>query len=376
MAELRASREFLDAAGSAPLSARTRAAYLAAIDDGWAEPSRLHSESRAARALVDGAREEIAAVFRARPELTRFTHSPYTALSLALAGLARARRGASRVVVTAVERVAVLETASAIAPDAVDTVAVDATGALDVTQLADAVSRDGVAVAAVQHANRETGRVQELAAVSGAASAAGVPLFVDATASIGHVAPPDHWDALAAHPADWGGPGGLGVVSLRPGARWLAAPGSPGNPWAPGGVNVPAALAAAVALQEREATRAQQGPRMAGLVARFAELAEGIGGVQAVRVGDPALPHVITLVCDGVDGEAVQAELDRRGFAVGSGSACTAGDFPRSHVLDAMGLGTDGNIRLGLHPGVDDDAPAAFAAALADALGALRAPLR
>jgi cysteine desulfurase len=135
---------------------------------------------------------------------------------------------------------------------------------------------------------------------------------------------------------------------------------------------VAAALASAVALSEREDHRAEAAARMARLVRELADAAGAVDGVEAVRIGAPALPHVLTLVCDGVDGEAVQAELDRRGFAVGSGSACTAGDYGRSHVLAAMGRDTVGNIRLGLHPAVADDVPAAFAAALADALLALR----
>ena len=68
-----APRTYLDAGGSAPLTARTRDALLAGLADGWADPARLSSESRRARALVEGSREALADALGARPELVHFT---------------------------------------------------------------------------------------------------------------------------------------------------------------------------------------------------------------------------------------------------------------------------------------------------------------
>jgi cysteine desulfurase len=102
-------------------------------------------------------------------------------------------------------------------------------------------------------------------------------------------------------------------------------------------------------------------------------------------VGDPVdrLPHVVTFSCLFVDGEALVHELDRRGFAVASGSACTASTLEPSHVLAAMGVLTHGNVRVTLPlaaavPGGDAARAAgvrAFCAELPDAVATVRAQL-
>ncbi len=353
------------------MSVRTLEALNAAIHDGWADPARLHAEGRQARALLDGARESIAGVLGTSAELTHFTHSPYTAFEKSIAGIALARRRHTMAVVSAVERVAVLETANTLFADGVETIEVDASGMIDKEAFERAVSADGVALAALQHANRETGTVQALQDAFAAAQVAKVPLVVDATASVGHIDPPDVWDALIAHPADWGGPSGLGLVAVRGSTRWLP-DSTVKNPWAPGGVSVPAALAAAVALTEREERRASDSSRLARFVARIRADLDDAADIAVVAVPDGSLPHVLTFTCVGVDSEALQAELDRRGYSVGSGSACTSGDYGHSHVLEAMGVPTAGNVRLGLHPAVMEDQIGAFAVAVADAVASLR----
>ena len=104
-----------------------------------------------------------------------------------------------------------------------------------------------------------------------AARAAGVPLLVDAGASLGHVDVGDAWDLLAADAGDWGGPGGLGVLVTRSGVRRSPDWPEDEDRWFPGGVSVPAALAAAVALQVAVSTQARRTtPRAAGSSTRCA----------------------------------------------------------------------------------------------------------
>ncbi|MFM7145327.1 MAG: aminotransferase class V-fold PLP-dependent enzyme, partial [Actinomycetales bacterium] len=92
-------------------------------------------------------------------------------------------------------------------------------------------------------------------------------------------------------------------------------------------------------------------------------------------VGDPVnrLPHVLTFSVLYVSGEALVGELDRAGFAVASGSACVAEEHRPSHVLAAMGAYTGGNIRITLPFGCSADTVHGFLAALAGAVGRLRA---
>ena len=363
------SRIYLDSSSSAPLSTRAREAFLAALDEGWADPDRLHAESRQSRALVDGAREAIAAHLGASAENVHFTLSAFTAFDTTLSRLARARRGRQVIARTAVDRVAVIMAAERVGE--VTVAAVDSRGHIKEHEWQVAVQDARTSIAVLQHASRETGAVQNVASLAEIAGSAGTPVVVDATASAGHLAIPEGWDAVIAHPADWGGVAGPGVVVLSPHARWLAGPSEPRS-WAPGGISVPGILASAVALQERVEERDVVNPRLEKMKKALSSHCASLPGVQVVEVGSHALPHIMTVVIDGIDGEALQAELDRHGVSVGSGSACTTGDYGHSHVLEAMGMPTQGNIRLGLHPGLPDDTPQIFGAALEAALTKLR----
>ncbi len=173
---------------------------------------------------------------------------------------------------------------------------------------------------------------------------------MDACASMGRLPLPEGWSAAAGSAHKWGGPAGVGVLLVRKGARW-------GSPFpaddrvderTSGFENVAAALAAAAALQAVVAEREELNVRQAELIDR---LRYGVAAIpDAEVVGDPVdrLPHLVTFSCLYVDGEALVTELDRRGFGVASGSACTASTLEPSHVLAAMGALTHGNVRVSL----------------------------
>lgn len=337
-----------DVAGHAPVPAQVRDAFLAALDEGWSDPRRLHSEGRRARALVDGAREAIAGLVGARTEEVDLAPSHTAALQSAVLTVARGRRRTGPgIVASAVERMAVLDAADHAGERR--TVPVDGDGALDVDAFADAVSAGDVALAAVQHANGEVGARQPVGAAWQAARQAGVPLLVDAGSSFGHVPVGAEWDLLTLDPADVGAVPGVAVLVTRTGVRRSpVGPPEDTERWFPGGVSVPAALAAAVALQ-LAAPRAGD----PSLVARVRErVAAEVPMTIVAGPADPArrLPHVLTFSCLYVDGEAVVTALDRAGFAVASGSACTSATEQPSHVLAAMGALTQGNVRLTLPP--------------------------
>ena len=347
------TRIFLDASGSAPLTPRVTNALRAGFADGWADASRQHSQSRQSRALVDGAREAIADGLGIPSQFVGFTASPHHAFERLIGGMYAARRGHDRIATTAIERTAASNSAHYWASQRVDVVGVDAQGHLDLDAFATAMVPLGTAVAVVQHANQEIGTVQDLEAVHAITAAAQVPLIVDATASIGHIAPPSHWDALVAHPADWGGPPGVGVIALQPHTRWLPAwPDS--DPWIPGGAVAPLALGAAVALEERLENLAADSARLRGYVDAIRDRASTWEGVHVVGDPEARLPHVVTLAFMYLDGEPLVDRLDREGIAVGSGSACGTDTFEPSHVLAALGALTHGNLRLSLHPGIQE----------------------
>ncbi|GIG36662.1 cysteine desulfurase family protein [Cellulomonas pakistanensis] len=393
-----ARRVVLDAGGRAPVLPAAREAFLAALDEGWSDPRRLHTEGRRARALLDGAREAVAALVGARTEEVDLAPSRTAALHGAVLTVARGRRRVGSVLVaSAVERRAVLDAGAALGAGAAGAgaaaagagtpgpgvpgaglveVAVDRDGRIDVDAFAEAVARPGVALAAVQHANGEVGTLQPVAAALEAARAAQVPLLVDAGSSFGHAPVGPEWDVLALDPGDVGALPGVAVLVTRAGVRRSPAPpagSGDDDRWFPGGVSVPAALAAAVALQAAAARVATGPDPRHALVDRLrARVAAEVPEVDVAGPATGRLPHVLTFSCLYVDGEAVVTALDRAGFAVASGSACTSATEEPSHVLAAMGALTQGNVRLSLPLGTTPADVDRFADALPDVVAAIR----
>jgi cysteine desulfurase len=139
-------------------------------------------------------------------------------------------------------------------------------------------------------------------------------------------------------------------------------------------VSLPLAVAAAAALRSVRTDAATEATRLSALVDRIrAAVAATVPDVEVV--GDPVdrVPHIVTFSCLYADGEAMLHALDRHGFAVSSGSACTASTLRPSHVLAAMGVLTHGNIRVSLHPGVRDDDVTRFLAVLPAIVADVRA---
>ncbi|HST84747.1 MAG TPA: aminotransferase class V-fold PLP-dependent enzyme [Kineosporiaceae bacterium] len=370
-AQRRDSRIYLDAATVTPPHPAGREALIAALDEGWADPRRLHAEGRRARLLLDGAREALAAALGTRTEELIFTGSHVEAVHAAVLGTLKARhRTGDRVVLSAVEHSAVLQAAGQGAVP----IGVDRLGRVDAEAFTESLRSPGVALACLQSANGEVGTVQPVTEVAAAARAAAVPLLVDLAASAGRQPTPSGWDLLVADPRSWGAPGGLGLLAVGANTRWTsAAPGDDGTERVPGTPSVPAALAAAVSVQAVLADAERSDARLRALTARIRAVAAEIPDTEVVGDPDHRLPHVVTFSCLYVDGEAIVDELDRAGFAVGSGSACTASTLQPSHVLAAMGVLTQGNLRVGLPPGVGEAEVAAFCAALPGAVQRVRA---
>jgi cysteine desulfurase len=353
---------YFDVATAAPLHPAARAALGAAVADGWADPDRVYREGRRARRLLDGARDAVAAVLGARPDEVSFTSSGTTAAHLAVLGTAVARKRTGRhLVATAVEHSAVLAATSwAEASGAeVTVVGVDRTGQVaadDVT----AVLRDDTALVAVQSANHEVGTLQPVEAVAAACASRGIPVLVDAAQSVGRLPLPAAWDVLTGSARKWGGPAGVGVLAVRRGTRWRT-PGPEDEHEAgraPGVVALPLALAAAAALEARSREQAAEAARLSPLVERIRdELPRRVADVEVLGPADPGLrlPHLVAFSCLYVAGEALQTELDRAGFSVSSGSSCSSSALTPSHVLEAMGVLTHGNIRVSLPPDTRED---------------------
>ncbi len=325
-----------------PLAAQT---LTAALGVAWADPGARHAPGRAARAHLDTARAVLAGALGARPDELSLHGSAEEALAVGLDGLLHARRRTGdRTVAGAVERSVLLLRAGA-----EDAVPVDGTGRVDADAWERAIAAPGVAAAVLQTANGEVGTRQPVERLARAARGAGVPLLLDATASLGRDPLPPGVGVVVADAASFGGPP-LGLLVVRTGTRSsLPAPRREAEhgralaaPW------VPLALAAAEAWRQSAHAADDDAREARALVARVREAAAGVRDVEVL--GDPTdtLPHVVTFSVLLADGEALVDELAARGVAVASGSACTSSTLRPSHVLAAMGVLTHGNVRVTL----------------------------
>ena len=376
---------YLDYAASAPLRAEALAAMLPLLQRPAANPSSQHGPGRAARAAVETAREQVAALVGAAPGEVVFTSGGTEADNLAVKGALLARpAGARQLVCTAVEHHAVLDAAAWAEADAgagarVGLAPVDPAGRVDLEGLAALLEPGRTALVAVMAANNEVGTGQPVAAAAGLAHAAGAVLLCDAVQAAGLPGVDMGRDgidllALAAHKL--GGPTGVGALVVRAGADLRPLLHGGGQERGLRSGTLPAAAiagfgaAAAAALAEREAPGFA-----AALAALRARLLAGLRALEPALVvnGDPGrssgaggLPGLLSVRFPGRRAEDLLLLLDRQGIACSAGSACASGAVTPSHVLLAMGRGpaeARETVRFSLgHASTEADVDAAVAA--------------
>ncbi|CAM5414717.1 Aminotransferase OS=Streptomyces fumanus OX=67302 GN=GCM10018772_00020 PE=3 SV=1 [Streptomyces fumanus] len=306
--------------------------------------------------LLDAAREAAAEAVGCRPDELVFTSSGTHAVHTGVAGaLAGRRRVGRHLIVSAVEHSSVLHAGEAHEAEGgtVTRVGVDRTGAVDPAAYAGALRAD-TALACLQSANHEVGTEQPVERVAEACRAAGVPLLVDAAQSLPWGPVPGGWSLLTGSAHKWGGPSGVGLLVVRKGVRFAArGPADERESGrAAGFENIPAIVAAAASLRAVRAEAAQEAARLRELTDRIrARVPALVPDVEVVGDPERRLPGIVTFSCLYVDGETLLHELDRAGFSVSSGSSCTSSTLTPSHVLRAMGVLSEGNVRVSLPPG-------------------------
>jgi cysteine desulfurase len=331
---------YLDYAAGAPLRPVAARVLGDALASGAANASSVHWAGARARALLESAREEVAAAIGARPLEVVFTSGATEANNLALAGVAAASGRRLRVAVPATEHASVLRTAEALAHAGHDVhvLPVDRNGRTDPAAVV-ATAPDLLSVALV---NAETGVIQDCAALAAAARHTGARVHVDA-AQAAAVLPLDVADldcdllTLSAHKV--GGPAGVGALYVRTGVALapLHHGGAQERGLRPGTENVAALAAFGAALAAATAPLSAEAARLAALIAR---VRDGIVALapDARIAGDAArAAHILDVVFPDVAGESLVTALDLEGIAVSAGSACAAGASEPSHVLQAMG---------------------------------------
>jgi cysteine desulfurase len=335
----------------------------------------LYREGRRARLLLDAAREAAAEAVGCRPDELTFTSSGTRAVHDGIAGASAGRRRVGRhLIVSAVEHSSVLHSAELFE---VTEVPVDRTGAVRAQSYADALRPD-TALACLQSANHEVGTVQPVAEVAAVCREAGVPLLVDAAQSLGWGPVEGEWSLLTASAHKWGGPSGVGLLAVRKGVRF--SPQGPADEResgrAPGFENLPAIVAAAASLRAVRAEAEQEAARLRELTARIrSRVPRLVPDVDVVGDPERRLPGIVTFSCLYVDGETLLHELDRAGFSVSSGSSCTSSTLTPSHVLKAMGVLSEGNVRVSLPFGAVSEEVDRFLEVLPGAVAAVREKL-
>jgi len=339
-------RIYLDYNATSVVRPEAEAAVLAALRLGG-NASSVHAAGRAARAMIEEAREAVAGLAGARPQDVVFTSGGSEANALAIESAVRA--GSRRLVIGATEHASVLDTAAASEAQVMPW-PVDSNGVADLGWLSDRLrnwkAEDGRPFVAVMAANNETGVIQPLAEISALVHDAGGWLHVDAVQATGKIpidAVPADTMAISAHKI--GGPQGSGalIVGCDVALTRRAFGGGQERGRRGGTENLSGIAgfgAAARALAARPA------PDHAAWRDAAAGRLKAEAGVTVLGEGAPRLPNTLCFAAPGFSSELQVMALDLAGVMVSAGAACSSGKVKSSHVVDAMGQGALGACSL------------------------------
>jgi cysteine desulfurase len=338
---------YLDYAATTPVDPRVAEVMVRCLarDGAFGNPASTHAHGRAAMAIVEQARAQVAALIGAQPDEIIFTSGATESNNLALQGVARFHRarGRGHIVTLKTEHKSVVDACRQLELDGwrVTWLKPAADGLLDPAVLEAALTHDTV-LAAVMHANNETGVVQDIATIGRITRARGVTLLVDATQSVGKL-PLDlarlDVDLLSCSAHKLYGPKGVGALYVRRQPRARIGPLMQGGGHERG--LRPGTLATHQIAGFGEACRIAQA-EMAAEQARLAQLRDrlwqGLARLPELWRNGHArqcLAGILNVSFGGVEGEALLADLD--GLSVSSGSACTSASAEPSYVLRALG---------------------------------------
>lgn len=339
-------RFYFDHNASTPLSPEVLETAVACLGQVYGNASSIHHFGQEAKQRLETARRQAAALIGCAPREIVFVSGGTEADNLALFGIVRhARRASRHVLTTAIEHPAVLNACAQLEREgvAVTYVPVGADGIVDPDEIRRALRPDTVLVS-VMHANNELGTVQPLAAIAAIAREAGVCLHADGVQALGKI--PVDVAALGADLYSMSGhklyaPKGIGALYVRRSTPLSAIQfgGHHERERRPGTENVPGAAAFGRAAELAEALLESESRRVGELRDRLETAIleriprTGVNGSRAART-----PNTTNIYFDGLESEALVIALDLRGFAVSGGAACSSGAVEPSHVLTAIGM--------------------------------------
>ena len=346
MAAARA-RSYLDHNATTPADPDVIEAVTAAMRDDFGNASSVHHFGQQAKARLDDARQEVAALIGGAPTEVVFTSGGTEADNFAVRGVAEALEplGKRHLVTSSIEHEAVLNTMRALERRGwrVTRVAPDRDGVVHADAIAAAL-QDDTALLSLMHANNEVGTLQPIAECAALAHARGIVVHTDAVQSVGKVAVDVRAldvDLLSLSGHKLYGPKGIGALWIRRGTRLLATmtggrqersrrAGTENVP-AIAGLGVAARLAASRLHADANAQAHLRDALEQGVLTR-------VPGTHVNGAGTERVPNTTNIGFEGIEAESLLIALDLEGFAVSTGSACSSGTLEPSHVLKAMGL--------------------------------------
>lgn len=373
---------YFDHNATTPVDPMVLEAMLPWLSGQFGNASSRHEYGRAARKAVDEARDRVAAAVGAHATEIVFTGGGSEADNLFIKGAAAFLKP-GMIAISPVEHPAVIKSVEQLARRAwrLHRLAVDAKGRIDEADYRQTLSA-GPRLISVMLANNETGVLQNVATLADAAQACGAVFHTDGVQALGKI-PIDFRslnacgvNALALSAHKLGGPKGVGalVADKRIEIEPLIAGGGQERGLRSGTENVAAIVGFGVACELAVQHLAERSSRLTALRQR---LEEGLSAMGATLFGAGAdrVPNTVCFAIAGFDGETLIMHLDRAGYALASGAACSSADSEPSHVLTAMGVPNGlarGAVRVSFGSGNTQEEVDAFLVALRDTTTKLR----
>lgn len=340
---------YLDYAATTPVDPAVAQAMMQCLGAGgaFANPSSIHGPGRAAAALIEQARAQVAVLIGAEPQEIVFTSGATESNNLAVLGIARANADRGRHIVTSrIEHRALLDPCRRLEKEGfrITYLDPDRSGRIDPAAVPGALRRDTLLVS-IMHVNNEIGVIEDIAEIGAICRAEGIAFHTDAAQSVGRIEvdvgrQPIDFLSLTSHKIY--GPKGIGAIYVRRGARALLQPqtfgGGQEGGLRPGTLPTHQIVGFGVAAEQAGAQRHADYPRVAALRDRLWAGLERSGGVHLNGEAAPRVPHILNVSFDDVEGESLVMALSS--LAVSTGSACSSATGDPSYVLRALGRST------------------------------------
>jgi len=352
---------YFDYAATTPVDARVVDAMLPFFTERYGNANSLYALGRDAYRGLEEAREKVAAgIGAAMPAEVIFTSGGTESDNSALIGILTrvAPEGGAHLIVSAYEHHAILEPAEQLARSGHEVTELKPRedGLIHPDDLR-AAMRPNTKLVSVMHGNNEIGTVNPIAELADVAHEGGALMHTDAAQTLGKI--PFDVNALGVDAASFSshkiyGPKGFGALYLK--KRTPFAPlmrgGGQESKRRSGTQNTPGAVGFATALEIMLAEQDAEIPRLTALRDKvIAGVTSTLENTQATTLANPRLPHIASLLINGVEGEAMLLQLDNKGIAVSTGSACSSGSLEPSHVLLSIGCPPEiahGSLRISL----------------------------